>query len=63
MAVVRTWLRGEEVIDWEVYIVKRKAYKRAVIKAKTKFDEKRYDYLEGLMRNPKKWWKAVKCSG
>ena len=39
--------------------MKRKAYKRAVSKAKRKFDEKRYDNLEGLIRNSKKWWKAV----
>ena len=36
-----------------IYIVKRKAYQR-------KFDDERYDNLEGLMRNPKIWWKAVK---
>ena len=57
--VEREWLNCD---DWEqkrqqreVYIVKRKAYKRAVSKAKRKFDEKRYDNLEGLMRNSKKW--------
>ena len=28
--------------------------------AKRKFNEKRYDDLEGLLSNPKKWWKAVR---
>ena len=31
--------------------------------AKKKFNEKRYDDLEGLLSNPRKWWKAVKKLG
>ena len=43
--------------------MRRKAYKRAVNRAKRKFDEKRYDKLETMMSNPKKWWKAVRKLG
>ncbi len=31
--------------------------------AKKKFNEKRYDDLEGLLSNPRKWWKAVRKLG
>ena len=47
----------------EVCILQRKMYKRAVNRAKKKFDEKRYDNLEGLMTNSKKWWKALRKYG
>ena len=63
----REWLKCD---NWEqkrqlrqVYSMNRKGYKRAVHEAKRKFKEKRYDDLEGLLSNPKKWWKALRKLG
>ena len=38
-------------------------YKRAVGKAKIKFEESRRNELENMMRNPRRWWKMVKKLG
>ena len=35
-------------------------YKRAVGRAKTKFEESRRNELENMMRNPRRWWKMVR---
>ena len=38
-------------------------YKRAVGKAKRKFEESRRNELENMMRNPRRWWKMVRKLG
>ena len=38
-------------------------YKRAVGKAKRKFEESRRHELENMMRNPRRWWKMVRKLG
>ena len=41
----------------------RKTYKVAVSKAKRKFNERKYDELDGLLRNPRWWWREVQKMG
>ena len=45
------------------YVKIRKTYKVAVSKAKRKFNERKYDELDGLLRNPRRWWREVQKMG
>lgn len=42
---------------------KRRKYKKAVRRAKRKFDEGRQVKLEKLLRSPRKWWAEVRKMG
>ena len=45
------------------YVEKRRKYKKAVSRAKRKFDEDRQVKLEKLIRSPRKWWAEVRKLG
>ena len=45
------------------YVKIRKTYKVADSKAKRKFNERKYDELDGLLRNPRRWWREVQKMG
>ena len=47
----------------EEHVEKRRRYKKAVNRAKRKFDEGRQVKLEKLIRSPKKWWAEVSKLG
>ena len=63
----REWLRCSDKVEKKgkrrEYVEKRRVYKRAVGKAKRKFEESRRNELENMMRNPRRWWKMVKKLG
>ena len=41
------------------YVKMRKAYKVAVSRANRKFKERKYHELNGLLSNPRRWWRYV----
>ena len=45
------------------YVDERRRYKKAVSRAKRKFDKGRQVKLEKLIRSPKKWWAEVRKLG
>ena len=45
------------------YVEKRRKYKKAVSRAKRKFEEDRQVKLEKLIRSPRKWWAEVRKLG
>ena len=56
------WLRCVDQVKrrgTRLKYVKRRVYKRAVLKAKALFEERSCGELEKVVNNPKKWWKLV----
>ena len=45
------------------YVKIRKTYKVAVSRAKRKFNERKYEELNGLLRNPRRWWRELQKMG
>ena len=45
------------------YVEKRRRYKKAVRRAKNRFEEGRQVNLDKLVRSPKKWWTEVRKLG
>ena len=45
------------------HVEKRRMYKRAVDRAKGKFEESKRNELQNMLRNPRRWWKMVRKLG